>query len=250
MTFYHAYLRLPGGGAKNIANKSDSEMLMEVVLPFVQRRTVPFKRGGKRQELQVLEINIYGTEELWARKLGVTLDQHTKRRKDQFANFAAKAQEILEPASFRAFVVMPIQGGDYGALREQMIKKTFDARFEAISNLLSDYNCTAIRIDKEMHLGNLVERIKEEIEQSDFVIADLTDERPSCYFEAGYADGLGKKIIYIAGNDSVLQEGVKTKLHFDIHNNVQFFGNDQEMIGKIKAVIDIQKNELMPGVDG
>ena len=246
MTYYHAFLRLPGGGNKTIPNKDELKMLTEVVIPFVRHQTVAFRRAGTKSDLQVLEINIRGTKDPWGRKLGIPLDQHTKNKKNRFAWFEKKAREILEPTSYRAFVIMPIQGDDYGDMRQQMIKKTFDNRFDIILDLLGEYNCTAIRIDKEMHLGNLVQEIKKEIRRSDFIIVDLTDERPSCYFEAGYADASDKKVIYIAGKESVLTEGAETKIHFDIHNNVQFFGNDQEMIKKIKAVIDKKKNELMP----
>ena len=76
--------------------------------------------------------------------------------------------------------------------------KEFDNRFVKIKTLLSEYNAVAIRIDKEFPLEQLVARIKQEIEQAEFVIADLTEERPSCYFECGYAEALKKKVIYIA----------------------------------------------------
>ena len=106
---------------------------------------------------------------------------------------------------------------------------------------MADYDSVAIRIDKEHPLEDLVGRIKEEIRKSKFVIADLTDERPSCYFEAGYAEALGKKVIYVASKESVIQPGTKTKIHFDIHMNIQMFVNTDELRDKVKAAI--QKNK-------
>jgi nucleoside 2-deoxyribosyltransferase len=83
----------------------------------------------------------------------------------------------------------------------------------------------------------LVKRIKSEIERALFIIADLTEERPSCYFEAGYGEAKGKPIIFIASKESVIKPGQKTNIHFDIHKNVNYFSNYDEMVEKIQSVI-------------
>jgi nucleoside 2-deoxyribosyltransferase len=56
-----------------------------------------------------------------------------------------------------------------------------------------------------------------------FVIADLSFERPSCYYELGLAQGLGKKTILLA------KEG--TYIH-QMHGLVKYYKNiqDYEMI--------------------
>jgi nucleoside 2-deoxyribosyltransferase len=84
----------------------------------------------------------------------------------------------------------------------------------------------------------LVKRIKEEIERAQFVIADLTDERPSCYFEAGYAEALKKPTIFIASKESVVNPKTPTRIHFDIHRNVNYFVNQAELRSKLKAAIE------------
>jgi hypothetical protein len=60
--------------------------------------------------------------------------------------------------------------------------------------VISGFSCVAIRIDKEHPLEDLVGRIKEEIRNALYIVADLTDERPSCYFEAGFAEALGRPV--------------------------------------------------------
>lgn len=109
-----------------------------------------------------------------------------------------------------------------------------------MEQVLSEAGAIAIRIDKEHALEDLVGRIKKEIRSAQFVVADLTDERPSCYFEAGYAEALGKKVIYIASKHSVAKPGTKTVIHFDIHMNMNFFTNHHEL--KEKLVSAIEKN--------
>ena len=89
-----------------------------------------------------------------------------------------------------------------------------------------------------------MKKIKEEIEKSTFVIADLTDERPSCYFEAGYAEALKKPIVFVASKESVVHPKTMTKIHFDIHRNVNYFTNTKELSQKLKAALDKNSAKL------
>src|SRR5262249_49186008 len=91
-----------------------------------------------------------------------------------------------------------------------------------------------------------VGQIKKEIRSSIFVVADLTDERQSCYFEAGFAEALPRPIIYIASKDSVLKPGTKTKIHFDIHMHVHYFTNHKELRTKLRDAINKNKERLFP----
>ena len=109
---------------------------------------------------------------------------------------------------------------------------------------MGKYDCVAIRIDKEHPLEDIVGRIKAEIRKAHFVVADLTDERPSCYFEVGYAEALGKPTIYIASKDSVAKPNTKTHVHFDIHMNVHYFTNHGELCEKLKGAINKNSSRL------
>jgi nucleoside 2-deoxyribosyltransferase len=139
---------------------------------------------------------------------------------------------------------MPIQGKKTGSQNEQRIYKEYDQRYEVLRTTLLKYDCVAIRIDKEHPIEQLVARIKEEIKKSSFIIADITDERPSCYFEAGFAEGLKIPVIYVASEESVIKPGEKTKIHFDIHMNVNLFTNIDELIEKVDSTIQKNKEKL------
>jgi nucleoside 2-deoxyribosyltransferase len=54
---------------------------------------------------------------------------------------------------------------------------------------------TALRIDEVENAGSITEQTLQQIERSAVVLADLSGERPNCYFEAGYAHALGKQLI-------------------------------------------------------
>lgn len=212
-------------------------MFSDVVLPFVSSGVVKAKWGTRTQSYQVLELRVYKTNAAWYKKSGTPLDDFLRGKKNVFGTFEKRAKNALGTGAFRVFVVMPIQGEKYGSQDEQRIYKEYDQRFEAIEKTLGEHDCVAIRIDKEHPLEDIVGRIKSEIKKAHFVVADLTDERPSCYFEAGYSEALGKPTIYVASKESVVKPNTKTRVHFDIHMNVHYFTNHNELCEKLKSAI-------------
>ena len=97
-----------------------------------------------------------------------------------------------------AFVAMPMDRDDH-ALVDVL---------EAIKSGANDCGITAERIDDDERSERITDRILDSIRKAEFVIIDLTHERPNVFFEAGYAHGIGKTPIYIA------REG--TDIHFDV----------------------------------
>lgn len=242
--YYQLIATLPGDRRKSIPNKSEEQVLTDYIVPYVSRGTISARWGKKTNTYQVVQLRVYKTEDAWDKKSGVPLEKFIGRKRNIFNSLEKRAKKALGVGSWRCFVVMPIQGEKYGSQTEQRIYKEYDERFEAIESALSDFNVVAIRIDKEHPLEDIVGRIKKEIKAAHFVIGDMTDERPSCYFEAGYAEALGRPIIYIASKESVVNPGNNTKIHFDIHMNVNFFTNHNEMVDKLKLVIE-KNNELL-----
>lgn len=214
------------------------------IVPFLETSTITTKWGNATKRRQVLELRVYQTQTRFDKKEGVSFDEFTKRRKNIYDKLAERAKSQLGPNT-RVFVIMPIQGEKYGDQDQQRILKEFDERFDAIEQVLGGLDCYAIRIDKEAPLDGLVDRIKEEIRRANFIIADLTDERPSCYFEAGYAEALGVPVIFTASNQSVINPGTKTKIHFDIHKSINFFSNCEELKEKINLAFEKNRARLL-----
>lgn len=114
---------------------------------------------------------------------------------DEFrANPQATAQ--YEPNS--AFVMMQIDPQE----------PELEDRYNAIKEMCSQFGITAIRADEIEHEDVITEKIRERIRLSEFLIADLTGERPSVYYEIGYAHALSRKVIMYRHSG--------TNLHFDI----------------------------------
>jgi len=89
------------------------------------------------------------------------------------------------------------------------------------------------RVDELAFAGDLVSRIQEGIRAANFVVADLTAERPNVYLEVGYAWGLNKPVLLLA------REG--QRLHFDLsHHKCIFY----RTIGKLAADLDRVVREM------
>lgn len=97
-----------------------------------------------------------------------------------------------------AFIMMPID------------KNTPDNEdvYGAYKECFSKYGINAIRADEIEHEDVITKRIIEEIQTSEFLVGDLTNERPSVYYEIGYAHSLGRRVI--------LYRKSGTSIHFDL----------------------------------
>ena len=240
---FHAIAVLSGNRQKTIPNRSEEQLLSEVVLPFISKGVITAKWGKKTQSYQVLELRIYETDSAWDKR-GGPLSDLTKGKPNRFRRFEQRAHKLLGKNSPRVFVVMPIQGEKHGTQEDQRVYREYDERFVAVESVIGKYGGVAIRIDKEHPLEDLVGRIKKEIREAAFIVADLTDERPSCYFEVGYAEALPRPVIYVASKQSVLKPGTSTHIHFDIHMNVQMFTNHKELKEKLGDAITKNKDRL------
>jgi hypothetical protein len=224
-------------------------MFADVVLPYVSNGVIEARWGTKKQSYLVIDLRVHKTEKAWDKRDRIPLETFMGKSRNVFGRLRARAEKTLGKKSFRVFVIMPIQGEKYGTQNDQRIYQEFDDRFETLEELLGLFDCVAIRIDKEHPLEELVRRIKDEISKSQFIVADLTDERPSCYFESGYAEASKKPVIYIASKESVITPGKPTKIHFDVHMSVNYFTNHHELKAKVKSAIEKNRNLLFKKED-
>jgi len=73
----------------------------------------------------------------------------------------------------------------------------------------------AQRIDERHHNENIDQRILAEIDRADLVLADLTYEGPSVYFEAGYALARKIPVVYSCRSDHFRRDS-EYQVHFDL----------------------------------
>jgi nucleoside 2-deoxyribosyltransferase len=97
----------------------------------------------------------------------------------------------------------------------------------AIRPILKALKIRPTRADRVEHNDDIDDRIFTLIDQSQFCIADLTFARPSVYYEAGYAFGSAKPVIYIARHD-----------HFRARND--------DPPGNLRVHFDLQMKNIIP----
>lgn len=83
--------------------------------------------------------------------------------------------------------------------------------FVTVKDVCKSLKLKARRVDDNMTSGFVILEIADLIERAEFIVFDLTYERPNVYYELGYAHGVGN-----APSNILLLAKKGSKLHFDI----------------------------------
>ncbi|MDG6999111.1 MAG: hypothetical protein JRN15_08365 [Nitrososphaerota archaeon] len=127
---------------------------------------------------------------------------------------SSQAREEIQIDS--AFILMSMDPG----------KRELDDVLDGIKEAFESFGISARRVDDIQDQYVITEAILEQIRRSEYVIADLTYERPNVYYEVGYAQAQRKKPILIA------KEG--TRIHFDLSvHNIVFYESVRDLREKL-----------------
>jgi len=94
------------------------------------------------------------------------------------------------------------------------------------------------RVDEEQPAGLIDDHLRVKIRQTRFMIADLTHQNRGAYWEAGYAEGLGKPVIYTCRKDVFEDKTLGT--HFDTNHHLTVVwdpDNIPESVKRLKNTI-------------
>ena len=103
------------------------------------------------------------------------------------------------------FVVMSLSGND--------ILESYYS--EGVQKVVETFGLRCVRVDRQIFDGTITAQIRENIETARIVIIDTTEDRPNCYFEAGYAVAKNKNIIWQRLKAARYK---KKKIEFDIQD--------------------------------
>ena len=106
--------------------------------------------------------------------------------------------------------------------------------FYTLKTTARDAGFTAERVDDVFGYDTINAKLLKHIELAEVIIADLTFERPNCYYELGYAHCYKKNVILTAKTG--------TTIHFDISNyNVIFYDNMKQLSDKLSVALGQHK---------
>jgi len=124
-----------------------------------------------------------------------------------------------------AFVLMPFS-------------KEFDDIYKfGIKKTAEDLDIVAERVDEQHFSETILERVYRQIENCDFIIADMTGKNPNVFYEVGYAHAQGKLCALITQN--------ATDIPFDLkhHTHVIYDGTIADLEEKLKPKLEWLKGE-------
>ena len=105
-----------------------------------------------------------------------------------------------------------------------------------VKEVFEEFGIKAVAADELEHGDAITTRILEEIETSEFLMADLTRERPNVYYEVGHAHARGKRVI--------LYRKKGTELHFDVaHRNCPEYENTTGLKQRLRKRLETITNK-------
>jgi hypothetical protein len=138
--------------------------------------------------------------------------------------------ERATPSGYNAFMAM--QFGD------PILNRIVDEHFK---QAVKDTGFQLYRLDDKPEAGLIDARLRNEIRNCRFLVADLSHANAGSYWEAGYAEGLGKPVIYTC--EKTVFEGKSAKVakpHFDTSHHwtiVWEEADPQSAAGRLKETI-------------
>jgi hypothetical protein len=86
--------------------------------------------------------------------------------------------------------------------------------------------------------------IEDEIRRCRFLLADLSDDNPGAYWEAGFAEGLGKPVIYLCAEKDK-NTGEDKTTHFDTSHRHTVYWDLEKMNETAKRLKSVIRNTLL-----
>ena len=120
-----------------------------------------------------------------------------------------------------AFIIMPIYPSKPDLLDV----------LNSIKEICAKFSIGAVRADEIEHQQQITDVVLQQIRECEFLIADLSLERPNVYYEIGYAHAIGKR--------PILFRKKGTPLHFDLSvHNAREFENVTELKKKLESYFE------------
>ena len=133
--------------------------------------------------------------------------------------------------------------GDYGFIAMKFGDKELDSFVRDVVKLAISKQLGFNLVDlRDMEQAGAIDNImRATIRDAKFVIADLTHDNLGAYWEAGYAEGIGKPVVYICNTKKFKNAGT----HFDVKHCTTIEWNTQDADGFCSRLIATLRRSLV-----
>src|SRR3972149_9074571 len=185
-------------------NLSKQGIINYLLIPFINWQVIVANRAGQKSILNMKNVTfltVYRTakklQKTGTRRIPVELKSEEFQENEcteeiikevKGIHAASSAQSILQlaftPPKNQVFVIMKFGSKELDSAYEGVIKPLVEA-----------HALKSIRIDEIQDSGQITDQVLRHIAESKYILADLSGERPNCYYETGFAHALGKQMI-------------------------------------------------------
>lgn len=214
--YYHARIEFVLDTTLIVCNSSKEDIIKGVLIPFVNGQVIESDVTGNIHKILVnmktatLAKIFKTTETIDEAKGGEILKSEEMKQNDctyeliemvrelqSNPNVTSLLQKAFAQPKNQIFVIMKLSD------------KYLDSAYHGvIKPLAKELGLDIVRVDEIQDSGKIGDQILENIAFSKYIIADLTGERPNCYYETGFAHALGKELVLTIRKDSAI--------HFDL----------------------------------
>jgi hypothetical protein len=229
--YHHALARILGGH-QVWTNLSHTDLIRDVLVPFVNRQLLPVGYDRSRAVMNlgmITYLRIFRTSDpiepavdaiqaLTSARFAESecTEEVLSRARLEYAWQEARSvlQATLAPLIRRVFVVM------------RFGEPSLDEVYRNVIRVVPrEFGYDVLRIDEVEDSEDITAQVLEALARSEIVLCELSNERPNCYYEAGFAHALGRELIL------VIRHGEKK--HFDLasHRFIEWSNLDELAAG-------------------
>lgn len=137
--------------------------------------------------------------------------------------------EQTTPKTF-VFVLMPFS------------EKFIDVYKVGIKPACKDAGAYCERVDEQIFVENILERVYNQIAKADLVVSEMTGRNPNVFYETGYAHALNKRVILLTQNADDIPFDLKHYPHIVYGESISVLKDELEK--RVRWSIENPKNSL------
>lgn len=119
----------------------------------------------------------------------------------------------------------------------------FDSKFDDVYKIGIKESCETAgayceRVDEQdFHETSIFQRIINQINKANFIIADMSEKNPNVFYEVGYAHALGKRTILLTNSSGDIPFDLRHFPHL-VYDRIQLTDLREKLTRKIKWIIE------------